>query len=164
MQFKNPGDRYIHWNMWLIGCVFGISRQWSTWSRLTGDECTYSSQCHTKSWDLWRVHQEWSGLPIWRGFSPHRLFFYSVVVFPERFGAGQCSDDSFECFIHMWRVIGYYLGVEDRFNAVRSTLSETRKLHCCLKSAMSLFYIPSVIQMNTTRSFIHHSSHGQMCD
>ena len=77
----------------------------------------------------------------------HIAFFASVVVFPERFGAGQCSDDSFECFIHMWRVIGYYLGVEDRFNAVRSTLSETRKL---LLEIGDELILPSVIKMNTT--------------
>ena len=91
----------------------------------------------------------------------HIAFFASVVVFPERFGAGQCSDDSFECFIHMWRVIGYYLGVEDRFNAVRSTLSETRKL---LLEIGDELILNTVGNPNEYHTFIHHSSHGQMCD
>lgn len=77
----------------------------------------------------------------------HIAFFASVVVFPERFGAGHCSDDSFECFLHMWKVIGYYLGVEDRFNVVRSNLSETRKL---LLEIGDELVLPSVIHMNTT--------------
>ena len=77
----------------------------------------------------------------------HIAFFASVVVFPERFGAGQCSDESFECFLHLWRVIGYYLGVEDQFNAVRSTLSETRKL---LLEIGDEVILPSVIHMNAT--------------
>ncbi len=34
-----------------------------------------------------------------------------------------------ESFLHFWRVIGYYLGLDDRFNlASRSSLSETRAL------------------------------------
>ena len=47
----------------------------------------------------------------------------------------------------MWRVIGYYLGVEDQFNAVRPTLSETLKL---LLEIGDELILPSVIQMNTT--------------
>ena len=77
----------------------------------------------------------------------HIAFFGSVVVFPERFGAGKCTDESFECFLHMWRVIGYYLGVEDRFNPVRTTLSETRKL---LLEIGDELILPSVINMNST--------------
>ena len=77
----------------------------------------------------------------------HIAFFASVVVFPERFGAGRCTDESFECFLHMWRVFGYYLGVQDQFNPVKSTLSETRKL---LLEIGEELILPSVINMNAT--------------
>ena len=41
-------------------------------------------------------------------------FFASLVGFPKDFGAGSCSRESLEDFLHLWRVIGHYLSVEDR--------------------------------------------------
>merc|ERR1711963_289085 len=56
-------------------------------------------------------------------------FFASVVVFPQKYGVPEsCSIESFDDFLHMWRVIGYYLGVEDKYNPVRETISETMSL------------------------------------
>jgi hypothetical protein len=67
--------------------------------------------------------------------------------FYRKFGAGSCSDQSMEGFLHMWRVIGYYLGVQDKYNIVRPTLSETRSL---LMEIGHLVIIPSMINLNKT--------------
>ena len=61
------------------------------------------------------------------------------------FGAGNCSVSSFDDFLHMWRVIGYYLGVEDRFNPVRSSLNETKALLWEIGNEM---IIPAVLGNN----------------
>ena len=50
----------------------------------------------------------------------HAIFFF------RRFGAGHCSESGFDDFLHVWRVIGYYLGVEDNFNPVKATYHETK--------------------------------------
>ena len=51
---------------------------------------------------------------------------YSLYFFFRRFGAGHCSESGFDDFLHVWRVIGYYLGVEDKFNPVKATYHETK--------------------------------------
>ena len=45
----------------------------------------------------------------------------------------------------MWRVIGYYLGVEDQFNPVRSSLNETKALLWEIGNEM---IIPAVLGNN----------------
>ena len=62
-----------------------------------------------------------------------------------RFGAGHCSDEAFDDFLHMWRVFGYYLGVEDPYNPVRPNVHETRKL---LLDIGDELIIPSVLNLN----------------
>ena len=39
-----------------------------------------------------------------------------------------CPTESFDDFLHMWRVFGYYLGVEDKYNPVRESMSDTISL------------------------------------
>ncbi|XP_039289227.1 uncharacterized protein LOC111064063 isoform X2 [Nilaparvata lugens] len=49
-----------------------------------------------------------------------------VVTYPDQFGAGNASEEELEGFLHLWRVIGYLLGIEDRFNFCDGTLEEVR--------------------------------------
>ena len=95
-------------------------------------------------------------------------FFASVVVFPEWvaciqwaiyfvfnhetlhcrcFGAGSCSNEYFDDFLHMWKVFGYYLGVEDKYNLVRENVHQTRKLLLAIGNEI---IIPCVINLNLT--------------
>ena len=47
----------------------------------------------------------------------------------------------------MWRVIGYYLGVEDKYNPVRETIAETMSL---LWDIGNEIIIPSLLNLNET--------------
>ena len=56
-------------------------------------------------------------------------FIGSVVVFPSHFGAGGATALDLEGYLHLWRVVGYYLGVKDCCNLAKlSSLEESRKL------------------------------------
>merc|ERR1719300_481590 len=56
-------------------------------------------------------------------------FIGSVVVFPKHFGAGSATQLELEGYLHLWRVVGYYLGVKDSCNLAKmETLEESRKL------------------------------------
>ena len=41
-------------------------------------------------------------------------FFASFVFAPRTFGGRFCSDKQLMDFVHFWRVVGHYMGVEDR--------------------------------------------------
>ena len=55
-------------------------------------------------------------------------FFFVLILFPDMVGARNDSDQDLADFTHLWRAIGYYLGVEDGNNPVLSSLEETRAL------------------------------------
>ena len=56
-------------------------------------------------------------------------FIGSVVVFPSHFGAGGATTLDLEGYLHLWRVVGYYLGVKDSCNLAKlPCLEESRKL------------------------------------
>lgn len=43
-------------------------------------------------------------------------FFGLMLVYPEKFGARNATEDELECFVHMWRLLGYLLGIQDEYN------------------------------------------------
>jgi len=56
-------------------------------------------------------------------------FIGSVVVFPKHFGAAHATEQDLRGYLHLWRVIGYYLGVKDSCNLAKmETLEEGRAL------------------------------------
>jgi len=73
-------------------------------------------------------------------------FFASIIMFPKRFGAGNCSETSLEDFLYMWKVIGYYLGVKDNFNPVLNNISETKAL---LWEIGHQIIIPAMLDLDT---------------
>ncbi|XP_063232991.1 uncharacterized protein LOC134536872 [Bacillus rossius redtenbacheri] len=50
-----------------------------------------------------------------------------MLVYPARFGAAGASDEALDGFAHLWRTIGYLLGVEDRYNFCAGSLAEVRR-------------------------------------
>ncbi|XP_046748364.1 uncharacterized protein LOC124412498 [Diprion similis] len=50
-----------------------------------------------------------------------------LVSFPESFGVHYASEEDLEAFCHLWRSIGYQLGVEDEYNFCRGTLEDIRR-------------------------------------
>lgn len=51
-------------------------------------------------------------------------FFGIAMVYPERFGIHNGTRRDMEDFVHLWRTIGYFMGVEDEYNFGRGTLDE----------------------------------------
>ncbi|EZA56101.1 uncharacterized protein LOC105278583 [Ooceraea biroi] len=57
-------------------------------------------------------------------------FIGYILTMAETFGIRSTPEEE-EAFVHMWRVIGYMLGIPDRLNICRKTAGDTREL--CLK-------------------------------
>ncbi|XP_066998727.2 uncharacterized protein [Anabrus simplex] len=50
-----------------------------------------------------------------------------MVLYPSAFGAGGASEEDLEGFVHLWRCIGYMLGIEDRYNFCTGDLATVRQ-------------------------------------
>ncbi|KAK9679330.1 ER-bound oxygenase mpaB/B'/Rubber oxygenase, catalytic domain [Popillia japonica] len=55
-----------------------------------------------------------------------------AIIRPECFGLTSLTDQDCSNLLHFWRVIGYLLGVDDRFNICRESLSETKAIFIAL--------------------------------
>ncbi len=42
-------------------------------------------------------------------------FFSSFVSYPGAYGSRFCSEEELKDLVYVWRVVGYYLGISDRF-------------------------------------------------
>lgn len=54
-------------------------------------------------------------------------FMGMIVLYPQEFGVYPKSDEDLENFCHVWRTIGYLLGVEDEVNLCRGSLEDIKK-------------------------------------
>ncbi|XP_052121709.1 uncharacterized protein LOC113208219 isoform X2 [Frankliniella occidentalis] len=52
-------------------------------------------------------------------------FVGPIIQFPERYGVGNASVEELDGFVHLWEVIGYTLGIDDRFNFCQGGLEPT---------------------------------------
>lgn len=51
-----------------------------------------------------------------------------ILLHPEKFGIARATDKELEGFVHMWRCIGWILGIDDRFNFCRlDNLTQARR-------------------------------------
>ena len=41
-------------------------------------------------------------------------FFGPFLCQPKAWGAGDCTDEDFMALIHFWRVMGWYIGIDDK--------------------------------------------------
>ena len=48
-----------------------------------------------------------------------------IVLWPAKFGLYNITKEELESLVHFWKVIGYTLGIEDRFNCCLDTYEET---------------------------------------
>ncbi|XP_057340987.1 uncharacterized protein LOC130678027 [Microplitis mediator] len=55
-------------------------------------------------------------------------FVCLAVLYPEAFGLHGATDKDLDDFCHVWRGIGYLLGIEDEFNFCGGTLEDVKKL------------------------------------
>ncbi|XP_029174441.1 uncharacterized protein LOC114943046, partial [Nylanderia fulva] len=50
-----------------------------------------------------------------------------IVLYPEQFGVHNASEEDLEAFCHLWRGLGYLLGIEDQYNFCRGSLQDVRR-------------------------------------
>ncbi|TGZ31896.1 uncharacterized protein [Temnothorax longispinosus] len=50
-----------------------------------------------------------------------------IVLYPEQFGIHDASDKDLEAFCHLWRGLGYLLGIEDQYNFCHDSLKKVRQ-------------------------------------
>ena len=56
------------------------------------------------------------------------VFVWLVILLPEKIGLKLATDQEMEGFIHLWRCIGWMLGIEDRYNFCKwERLSDARR-------------------------------------
>ena len=53
-------------------------------------------------------------------------FFGHYLQFPEHYGGKGVTHEDVQDFLMFWRTNGYYLGIDDKFNAVLDDLDETK--------------------------------------
>merc|ERR1711874_172370 len=56
-------------------------------------------------------------------------FFAPYLLYPEHYGVAKVPKKDLENFTHLWRTFGYYLGINDAFNAVLDNFEDS-KLYC----------------------------------
>lgn len=79
-------------------------------------------------------------------------FMGLAVTRSKMLGIHEEDEEELKCFIHVWRVIGYVLGIEDEFNLCRESVEETKKI--CEEITVSVLR-PAVEAKD--------SEHTQMC-
>ncbi|KAF5303644.1 hypothetical protein FQA39_LY09891 [Lamprigera yunnana] len=55
-------------------------------------------------------------------------FMGYAIIRPEQIGIHYATREELESFIHLWRVIGYIIGMDDKYNICRDTLEETKEV------------------------------------
>ncbi|XP_017784036.1 PREDICTED: uncharacterized protein LOC108567847 [Nicrophorus vespilloides] len=58
-------------------------------------------------------------------------FMGFVIARSREIGIFDATKEELESFIHLWKVIGYMMGIEDRFNICRDDPEDTKRI-CCL--------------------------------
>ncbi|KAJ1522147.1 hypothetical protein ONE63_002458 [Megalurothrips usitatus] len=52
-------------------------------------------------------------------------FVGPLIQFPDRYGIGNATEEELDGFVHLWEVLGYALGIDDRFNFCQGGLGPT---------------------------------------
>ena len=55
-------------------------------------------------------------------------FFAATILYPNHYGCQGANATELAGFLHVWRVFGYYLGIEDTFNGAQYDVTATRQL------------------------------------
>ncbi|CAH1164152.1 unnamed protein product [Phaedon cochleariae] len=71
-------------------------------------------------------------------------FIGFAVVRGKYIGLYEASEEDLKGVIHLWRVIGYALGIEDRFNICRESVKETKEI---FEELLKRVFIPGMQQI-----------------
>lgn len=81
-------------------------------------------------------------------------FMGLVLLYPEKFGMARATEQELEGFLHLWRCIGWILGIDDRFNFCQfESLPEARRW---TNYFLKILVIPS-LKISLTAEYEHMS-------
>ncbi|CAK1541555.1 unnamed protein product [Leptosia nina] len=80
-------------------------------------------------------------------------FIGFMILKPQKLGIRQLQSGDWEAFNHFWGVIGYMLGLEDRYNICRKNLDDTRQICRILQDRI---YTPC---LNNSPEYFEHAAH-----
>ncbi|CAG9821186.1 unnamed protein product [Phaedon cochleariae] len=125
---------FIH--LWrALGYVLGIEdRSWSSLEKVRKMHNFASNLGHRKL--DYRINQLEMALT--------QFGFIGFALVRGRFiGIHEVSEEELKGFIHLWRAVGYVLGIEDRFNICRESVKETKEI---CEELMRRVFIPGLQQ------------------
>lgn len=81
-------------------------------------------------------------------------FMGFAIAKREKIGLYNAHDDDLKCFIHLWRVIGFIMGIDESFNICRDSVEETTAI---CKALSDKVFKPAV--NNKDKDFISMASY-----
>jgi len=97
-------------------------------------------------------------------FLVQAAFFGGPLLYPEWYGCSRATDKEMAGFMHVWRVFGYYLGIDDRYNAAQFDVATTRRLGyeylervvkgCCLNIHPQSIFLGQKIFLHPENYFV----------
>lgn len=72
-------------------------------------------------------------------------FMGLVILYPEKLGIVGVTEEELDGFVHLWRVLGHLLGIEDRFNMCQGSFDQVKRR--CQQIVDKLF-IPNLPNLN----------------
>jgi len=130
-ELHNTRHNELRKKITLLGNTKFVCKDAAIWSPLYEEmrddfqaSCPYpsSNQCPFMGYSNSRVFINQMDMAITQ-FAFVGLF----ILFPDRFGAHSVSDEDMGCFVHLWRCLGYILGLEDRYNFCNGDLETVRQ-------------------------------------
>ncbi|XP_060532412.1 uncharacterized protein LOC132705661 isoform X2 [Cylas formicarius] len=142
----------FHMNIWYDHSFMPGSKSWKSIKEVKSMHNSASKRCSKGG--LGKISQMDMALTQF-GFMGYQL------TRSNWFGIGHITDEEWKGFVHLWRVVGYVLGIENRFNICRNSVEETRQI--CEKLIQKVF-VPHVGKQD--KDFLkmsEHLTHGLWC-
>ncbi|XP_054158137.1 uncharacterized protein LOC128956423 [Oppia nitens] len=121
--FRRYLSTLVHVKHWFDFDPFDVNSQaYQSLKYVRGLHRQVASMLTTK----WERMEGRDDLPISQYGMTHAQFAFTgfVALYPKQCGLHGLSDDDFDCLLYFWRVIGYCLGCDDRFNLCNGTADE----------------------------------------
>ncbi len=79
-------------------------------------------------------------------------FYGLMLLYPDKFAAKNATEEELEGFVHLWRYIGYTLGIDDEYNMCSGQLEMVRRRSALL---VECIVRPAVLQAATYAQWEH---------
>ncbi|KAJ8974970.1 hypothetical protein NQ317_004807 [Molorchus minor] len=119
MAYRRYLATIFHMNVWYESDFKPGSRLWRSLAEIRNKHNSASKRSCIS--DLGEITQKDMALTQF-GFMGFALVRSKMV------GIHEASEEEWKAFLHVWRVVGYVLGIEDRFNLCNRSVKETRDI------------------------------------